>query len=81
MDIMTLLGLAAGRPVDRIVTLIDKAGNSDPELRPVADDFISQLRAAVDPENLANVFAALPAETKKILSGIIDPRNHPSDLA
>lgn len=81
MDLLTLLGLAAGRPADRVISLIDAAGNADPQLRPEADNIIAQLRSAVDPANLANVFAALPAEVKNILSGIIDPRNHPSDFA
>ena len=78
MTILELISRWAGASGD-LVALLTAAGNAAPDLKPKADEWIDKLGAAVSPENLANLAAALPAEAADILRGHLNPKDHPSD--
>jgi len=78
VTLLQLLALAAGVPASGIVRLIEQAKYLNPDLAPLADEWLGKLNAAVDQSNLVDVASKLPAEIANIAGGRLSPRDSPS---
>ncbi len=70
--------LGASQP---LLAVLRKIADSGTDLAPVAATLLSAGAAALDSVNPVEVATALIPEVKNILSGQIEPKDHPSDLA
>jgi hypothetical protein len=78
MDLLLrIIGLASGRPADRLVELIGQSGVVDPALKA---EWEAAVRGAVSVDNLETLKAWLPAEIENIKQLKLDPRDRPSDF-
>lgn len=80
MTILELLSKMVG-PAGGLLKFLERAGQTAPDLKPVADEWIAKLSAAIAQENIINLAKVLPEEIANIASGKIEPRDHPSDSA
>ena len=79
MTLLEIIAKWAGLAGPELIVLLRKAGDTSPDLKPKADEWIAALQAAASPANLANVARAVISELGDIGQGKIHPKNHPSD--
>ena len=70
--------LSASQP---LVAVLQRLAGSGTDLAPIAATLLSSAGSVLESLNPAEVAAELIPEVKNILSGDIEPKDHPSDLA
>ena len=78
MTLLDILAKLAGN-TGSLVDLLKKIGQTSPDLKPIADQWLAALNQAASADNLVKLAAALPAEIANIFQGKLSPADHPSD--
>ena len=81
MSFLEVFAQWAGVAAPVLERIIRSGAANVPDSQADADTVLAKLNQAVTPEGLAAVVGALPAEVANVFRGLIEPEDHPSDLA